>query len=494
MRPRPRTGATPCGASPRATSHVSNAAHSARRRIEMLRRALSRSKVEGGSKLSKLSDPRRHCGAHPCPSRGPAVGYARLPFRAHVRSRRRASDARAALAAAHGRRDPTSSWWLERLPAGAAPPPGARPPSSADVVVIGAGAAGCAIAFHLRELRPELGRRARRAASRAARPVQRRPSVGPDRRSAAHGQGPAPLHRRARRGVRPHAHGRRSARRARRRTTRAGRRGRDRPRSIRSRARRSSGTSRATRLDRRRVREYSVARLLRGATVFADALQFFPAKVTAALLRASRGAGRPRASSASPTRRRARSGRAATRSSSRSRPPTARRRRRWRRHVVVATARGRPRLPGRAVAAAGAQPGAHDVAHRGPAGARVERRRRLGRRGRARAVRDRARRRARVRRRRAFAEPGAAIGSTGGEPERRGRRAPARSCATRSRGARGRAPGSCASAEWTGVLGSPRTAARSSASCRAGRGCSSPPGSAATACRSATASRGASRT
>ena len=54
------------------------------------------------------------------------------------------------------RANPTSSWWLERLPAGAFPRPARRPPSSADVVVIGAGMTGCAIAYHLRELRPEL--------------------------------------------------------------------------------------------------------------------------------------------------------------------------------------------------------------------------------------------------------------------------------------------------------------------------------------------------
>ena len=47
---------------------------------------------------------------------------------------------------------PTKSWWLDRLPADALPPALAAPPRAADVVVIGAGMTGCATAYWLKKL------------------------------------------------------------------------------------------------------------------------------------------------------------------------------------------------------------------------------------------------------------------------------------------------------------------------------------------------------
>ena len=47
---------------------------------------------------------------------------------------------------------PTASWWLTNLPSNAVPTPLERPPADADVVVVGAGMTGCAVAYWLHEL------------------------------------------------------------------------------------------------------------------------------------------------------------------------------------------------------------------------------------------------------------------------------------------------------------------------------------------------------
>lgn len=47
--------------------------------------------------------------------------------------------------------DPSSSWWLRNLPEGG-PKPLTKLPASADVLVIGAGMTGCAVAHWLRRL------------------------------------------------------------------------------------------------------------------------------------------------------------------------------------------------------------------------------------------------------------------------------------------------------------------------------------------------------
>ncbi len=192
------------------------------------------------------------------------------------------------------RANPTSSWWLERLPAGAAPRPAPRPPSSADVVVIGAGMTGCAIAFHLRELRPELecvvldargvagGATGRNGGHLWANPTEafeRRTVKDLLRFIDEHDvecdltrAGAAALERAAPDDAAPDDAGATDS-------------------AVDPEAAFSAlewDESRNTNWTAAECAEHLGSRaFFRGATVFADALQFFPAKVTAALLRAS---------------------------------------------------------------------------------------------------------------------------------------------------------------------------------------------------------------
>jgi len=48
--------------------------------------------------------------------------------------------------------DPSRSWWLDSLPRGLVPPPCTALPAEADVIIIGAGLTGCATAFWLQRL------------------------------------------------------------------------------------------------------------------------------------------------------------------------------------------------------------------------------------------------------------------------------------------------------------------------------------------------------